>query len=329
MKWRTRIESVSYPFNINMDTEVLMLGSCFAQHIGQKLNYLKIRTAINPSGISYNPISLTRLVQYALSQTVIPVSKLVHNGDKYVHFDFHGTMGHHDQTMCHDKLNAGLFTLRDSLMTSDLIFITLGSAIIYELITDNSIVSNCHKFPQQQFSKRQLTAEEVIRSLTDMVQLILSHNPSTNIIFTASPIRHVRHGLIENNRSKATLIASSHSIIDTNDRLFYFPSYELLMDDLRDYRFYKKDLVHPTDSAVDYIWDYLQESFIADSTVDQLKSIQSLMDTYHHRSMTTHIEKQIKNLQSLKQKMSSHQLSDRFKGEIADIEKRLVTLSAS
>ena len=329
MKWRTPIESVSYPFNIGMDTDVLMLGSCFAQHIGQKLNYLKIRTAINPSGNSYNPVSLARQVTSAITQTAIPLSSLVHNGDKYVHFDFHGTMGHHNQNTCHDNLNDGLVTLRQSLSTSDLIFITLGSAIVYELIENKSIVSNCHKFPQQQFSKRQLTAEEVIRSLTDIVQLILTHNPSTTIIFTVSPIRHVRHGLIENNRSKATLIASTHSIVDSYDRAFYFPSYELLMDDLRDYRFYKKDLVHPTDSAVDYIWDYLQESFMTDPTVDQLKSIQSLMDTYHHRSMTTHIEKQMKDLQSLKQKMSDHELSDRFSGEIADIEKRLLTLSAS
>lgn len=329
MKWRTQVESVSYPFNINIDTEILMLGSCFAEQIGQKLNYLKIRTSINPSGISYNPVSLARLVKSAVSNATIPLSTLVNNGDKYVHFDFHGTMGHHDQKTCHDKLNTGLVTLKDTLTASDLVFITLGSAIVYELVENKSIVSNCHKFPQQQFSKRQLTTEEVNSSLTDIVQLILTHNPSTNIIFTISPIRHVRHGLIENNRSKATLTASTHSIVDTHDRVFYFPSYELLVDDLRDYRFYKSDLVHPTDSAVVYIWDYLQESFMNKSTINQLNSIQSLIDTYHHRSITTHTEKQIKELQSLKQKMFDHQLSDRFKGEIAGIEKRLATLSAS
>lgn len=323
------MESVSYPFNINMDTEILMLGSCFAQHIGQRLHYLKIRTNVNPSGISYNPVSLARIMKSALSQTAITASTLVHNGDKYVHFDFHGTMGHHDQNMCCEQLNTGLTNLKHAITASDLIFITLGSAIVYELIETKTVVSNCHKFPQQQFSKRQLEATEVVESLTDIVQLILDHNPKSIIIFTISPIRHARHGLIENTRSKATLIASAHSVIETHDRVFYFPSYELLIDDLRDYRFYKKDLVHPTESAVDYIWDYLQDSLLDSNTINQLKSIQSLMNSYHHRSMTTDVEKQILSLQSLKQKMSDHQLSDRFSQEIEDLEGRLLTLSAS
>jgi len=191
------------------------------------MRYHKMKASINPSGISYNPVSLTRHIRRALNQNHVTIDDLVNNGDHYVHFDFHGKLGHHEHAHCIANINSCLDNLNDSLRQSDLIFISLGSAVVFELIENESVVSNCHKFPQELFKKRQLDHAEVTHSLSEIVELILHQNETSRIVFTVSPVRHTRHGLIENNRSKAKLITAVHSLCDTVDNVMYFPSFEI------------------------------------------------------------------------------------------------------
>lgn len=312
-----------------MNTSILLLGSCFAENIGKKLIYHKMNACVNPTGISYNPVSLAIQVKRALKNNHVTIDELKKYGDQYVHFDFHGKMGHHEEEVCLRTINSSLDKLNVFLRQSDVIFISLGSAIVFELIESNQVVSNCHKFPQQIFNKRQLNNDEVVNSLSEMIQLVSEQNTKIKIVFTVSPVRHTRHGLIENNRSKANLISAVHSICDRFDNAYYFPSYDIVIDDLRDYRFYDQDLVHPSASAIDYIWSYLQESFMETKTIDQLKSIQSIVQTFHHRSMTSNIKKQINALDTLKNKMLDHLYNDRFEVELNEIDERIATLSAS
>lgn len=312
-----------------MNTSILLLGSCFAENIGQKMLNHKMKASINPTGISYNPISLANHTRRALHNNQVTVDELVNNGNQHVHFDFHGKLGHHEEAICAGIINSKLDKLNDSLSQSDLIFISLGSAIVFELIENNKVVSNCHKFPQQLFNKRLLDHNEVVNSLEDIVQLILQQNEQARIVFTVSPVRHTRHGLVENNRSKATLVSAVHSLCERINNVHYFPSYEILVDDLRDYRFYKKDLVHPSESAVDYIWNFFLDSLMDKTSIQDLKSIQSIMDTFHHRSMTSHVQKQKTDLETLKKKISSNPYSDRFGVEIHLINERIATLSTS
>jgi len=310
-----------------MDTKILLLGSCFAENIGERMTYHKFLAEINPTGICYNPVSLAENVRRAINTKLISANELINNGEKYIHFDFHGSLGHYNSLDCLNGINNSLIQLNQTIRTADVIFITLGSAIVYEHIKNKKIVSNCHKFPQEIFKKRQLSIEEVSTSIDFIIQDILHVNPEVEIILTVSPVRHSRHGLVENSRSKANLISAVHSNTDDNDKVHYFPSFEILIDDLRDYRFYGKDLVHPSDEAIDYIWSYLLEQCMSVETLPDLKSIKSLMDTYHHKALNSSPEKKIQYLKTLKEKMILHAYKERFVTEVSEIEDRLLSMS--
>lgn len=327
MKWRTIIEPIDHPLEISLDSRLLLLGSCFAENIGHKMRDFKFITDINPTGISYNPVSLAENVRRACQQDFVSEKDLLYNGEKYIHFDFHGSLGHFDLSSCEQMINEAVEQLHHSLQKADFIFMSLGSAVVFEHIQNQTVVSNCHKLPKEGFNKRQLDISEITESLHKLIKNIYQLNPEVNMILTVSPVRHARHGLIENNKSKATLIAAVHDLVDKNDQLYYFPSYEIVMDDLRDYRFYARDLVHPSEEAIEYIWSYLIDQYMTAETQQDIKSIKSLMDTYKHKLMNTSPEIKKEFLAALKDKMMNHKYGERFINEISDIDNKIETIT--
>lgn len=327
MKWRTIIEPIDHSIDITLDSKIVLLGSCFAENIGTKMRDLKFLTDINPNGISFNPVSLAENIRRACQQDFISPTELLHNGEKYVHFDFHGSLGHFEIGTCQQIINEKLRQLKHSIQNTDFIFISLGSAVVFEHIQSQRIVSNCHKIPQKVFNKRQLDMSEITDSLQESIQHIFQLNTEVKIIMTVSPVRHARHGLIENNKSKAKLIAAVHELIDRNESIYYFPSYEIMVDDLRDYRFYASDLVHPSEQAIEYIWLYLKEQYMTSETQQQVKSIKSLVDSYNHKSMDASPKRKKEFLETLNDKMKNHAYNERFTNEISDIDSRITTMT--
>lgn len=329
MKWRTPIESVTYPFNLDLDSRILFLGSCFTENIGNKMNQLKFDCHINPVGISFNPISLENQMNYALGKTELNESQVVSNQEKFVHFDFHGSMGHHTPEKCLEQIKHGLSLLQTAIISSNAIFISLGSAIVYTLKPNGLVVANCHKFPTDNFDKRQLEIHEIHASLTGISSLVQSLNPDCHIIFTVSPVRHARHGLVANSQSKASLISAVHMLLSSEKNVHYFPSFEILVDDLRDYRFFADDLVHPSQQAIEYIWSYLKTHLLTEEAFEDLKSLQSLTSSINHKLMTTDPKINETYLTDLLTKINHHKYASRFEGEKSNIEDQLKSIQRS
>ena len=282
MKLQTNIPL--HPSNVRFGYEdkLLLLGSCFAENIGKKLDYYKYQATTNPFGIIFNPIAIERLVEDAvLDKTYTEKDVFELNGvwKSYVaHSDLNalsrlGTVIH---------LQESQQLLRNELSSCSHLFITLGTAWVYRHIASDQIVANCHKVPQKEFVKELLSVDEVTESLSKMMTLIKSFNPDVKITFTVSPVRHIKDGFVENTRSKSHLISAVHQLVDGED-VQYFPAYELMMDELRDYRFYTSDMLHPSAQAVAYIWERFVEVYASAKAQQTMKEVQAIQQGLAHK----------------------------------------------
>lgn len=264
MEFRTRVEIGEGEVMINHNTEMMMLGSCFSEEIGRKLLEHKFRVEINPFGILYNPFSVSEVLSRMISRNSFSESDLfLYNG------------------MYHSPMHHGLFSsprLEESLQLinsrfekavallpqTDLLMVTFGTAWVYRQKDDGKIVSNCHKLPANQFERTRLSLEEITREWVLLIQRLLKLNPRMQLLFTVSPVRHMKDGAHENQLSKATLLLAIERLqVLFPGQLFYFPAYELMIDELRDYRFYGDDMLHPTSLAVNYIWEHFSRCFFS------------------------------------------------------------------
>ena len=253
------------PFDvkINHQHNLLLIGSCFTEQIGTKLANHKFAVLDNPNGILFNPVSITRSVSSYIDNKQYSGSDLFYQNESWNSWEHHSHFSHPDKRTCLKGINDSQTRAHDFLKKADWLLITLGSAFVYETspLTPlreergkyNNVVANCHKVPTDKFTKQLLPAEEVFADLKTMIEKVAAFNPALKIIFTISPVRHIRDGFVENNRSKAVLIQAVHKLIENNKNSFYFPAYELVIDDLRDYRFFAEDMVHPNYAATNYV----------------------------------------------------------------------------
>jgi hypothetical protein len=261
MKLRTEIELTKQESVINYDSHVVLFGSCFAENIAQKLDFYKFPHLVNPFGILFHPIA----IENALDD--IDQKKIYTENDLYFHNDLWQSFKHHSKFSSESKseilrhINTSIENTNQFLKNTSHIIITLGTAWVYEFTEQQQLVANCHKIAQKKFQKRLLSLDEIEQSLQNTLQIIQRFNPTTQVIFTVSPVRHLNNGIVENSQSKALLLTAIHQVIHQKST-HYFPSFEIMMDDLRDYRFYKNDLIHPNDLAVDYIWEQFKNSWI-------------------------------------------------------------------
>ncbi|CDF80541.1 GSCFA family protein [Formosa agariphila KMM 3901] len=286
MKFFTEIPIQQQTENqIDYQSKVLLLGSCFVENIGQKFDFFKFKNLQNPFGVLFQPKAIEHLITHAIKGKVYTEDDLFLQNELWHCYQAHSKLSGIDKTEVLNGLNVALQHTKHYLESATHIVITLGTAWVYRHLESNTIVANCHKVPQKAFKKELLSSVEILESLQHMLDEIAAVNPKANVIFTVSPIRHTKDGMVENTRSKSHLISAIHQLVEINKKhqLYYFPSYEIMMDELRDYRFYASDLIHPNQVAIDYIWDKFKASWLSSTTTSLMKEVQIIQNGLHHK----------------------------------------------
>lgn len=274
------IEKIS--FDINYQTPILCIGSCFTENIGGLLVVNKFPTLLNPFGILYNPISIKNSLEILLSKKTYTSANLFLYQDLWRSFDHHGAFAMPNQQQALLTINHQLAIAKTFLQQTKRLILTFGTANVFIHKSTKKVVANCHKLPNTHFEKRRLSVDEVTTALLPIFQQLKTQNSALEIILTVSPVRHISDGLLENRRSKATLLLALEKIRQTLSFTHYFPAYELVLDDLRDYRFFGKDLVHPNEMAIDYIWEYFQQTYFSNETMTISKQIKKMIQASQH-----------------------------------------------
>jgi hypothetical protein len=237
----------------------------------------------NPNGILFNPVSIAASVRSYIHHKIYKAEDLFWYNELWGSWDHHTRFSNIDREVVLAGINASQEKAHSFLKTADWLLLTLGSAFVYEM-EGGRVVANCHKVPTDKFTKKLLSVEEVVKGLEDCIMELLQFNPGIRIIFTISPVRHLRDGFIENNRSKATLIHAVHQLIEKYDAAMYFPAYELIIDDLRDYRFYAEDMVHPNYAATNYVWEKFIQAAIDETSQKLMKEIAVINAARDHKA---------------------------------------------
>ena len=269
------------PSKMNLADSSLLMGSCFSDNIGKKMLDCKFDVASNPMGTIYNPISCFRILQNTLQKH--HYSDPIENQGVFYDWNTHSELSALDPKELDQRVHDAYSQLAITLQQVDTIIITPGTAWVYELKTTGQIVANCHKVPQSNFRKRLLEVSEILESYEQLRKLMKERKLAPKWIFTVSPVRHIRDGLIENNRSKAILHLAIRRITESYSDCSYFPGYEIQIDQLRDYRYYKRDLIHPSDEAIDFIWDRFVETHFDQDTIDFVQKWSKILRALDHR----------------------------------------------
>lgn len=292
---------------IDYNSKIISIGSCFAENMGKKFDYYKFQNTTNPFGIIFNPISIEKLIQRAVRKEVFSEKDVFYYNERWHCFEIHSELSHPDKDYFLKILNEKLNLFFDQISTATHFIITLGTSWVYKTIETNEVVANCHKIPQRQFTKHLLSATDISTSLQKSIDLTRNINPECHFIFTISPVRHLKDGFTENQVSKSHLISAVYDLSQQQSaHLSYFPSYEIMMDELRDYRFYTEDLLHPNSTAIDYIWSLLIECNIKNSIYFTMKEIDNIQKGLKHRSFNAESiahQKFLKNLNATIQKV--------------------------
>ena len=270
---------------------VVLLGSCFSDNIGAKMHGALFQATVNPMGTLYNPMSIARGVQRLIENRPVAGQELFMQSGVWNSFDFHSRHSMPDKQVTIDRMNGRIEQGHQALKQARMLTITLGTAIVYRLKSTGEVVANCHKVPQHEFERKMATVSEMVKELDEMVAQLHQFNPELTIIFTVSPIRHIADGLDVNSLSKASLRVAIHETIARHsDYCDYFPAYEIMMDDLRDYRFYASDMVHPSDVAVEYIWQAFQATYLDDHSALAVARCERVNKRLQHRPMSANRE---------------------------------------
>lgn len=306
MKFFTEIPIQHHTENqIDYQSKMLLLGSCFVENMGKKLDYFKFKNLQNPFGVLFQPKAIEQLIEYALNGKIYTEKDLFKQHDIWHCYDVHSKLSGLDCGTVLNELNSALKETKNYLETATHVVITLGTSWVYRHLDSNNIVANCHKVPQKSFKKELLDIDDVAQSLKHIQDLITAVNPNATLIFTVSPIRHTKDGFVENTRSKSHLIAAIHQVLEISEtkQLHYFPSYEIMMDELRDYRFYTSDLIHPNQMAIDYIWEKFTASWLSLNSIPIMKEVQIIQNGLQHRSFNETSEAHQKFLVNLNKRI--------------------------
>lgn len=286
MKLQTIVDIKPSEWKIGYEDKILMLGSCFSDEIGRQMAERKMQVTCNPFGTLYNPLSIAQAINYKLPITNHQLPLVEHDG-LWHSMAHHGSFSRATKEEAEKAVAESIETMQRALEEATVVIVTFGTAWVYEMesgVSGLGVVGNCHKMPEKWFSRRRLTVEEIVEAW----QPILAQYADKKWLFTVSPIRHVRDGLHENQVSKATLLMAVERLVESQKsevESSYFPSYEIVMDELRDYRFYADDLVHPSSMAVEYIWERFCETFCTPQTINAMHIAHKEWKFAHHRPL--------------------------------------------
>ncbi len=286
MDFRTVFTIPNKNFDISYQDNILTIGSCFAENIAKYLQKGRFHVEINPFGILYNPVSIADALTLLWNEeTVLHEENFVQQGELWHSFLHHGSFGKLSQEEIITSIQENLNQQRAFAKKTTRLLLTLGTANVFEYRKTQKIVANCHKIPNNAFDKKRLTVTECVDNLAIAVENCGKLNPSLEIILTVSPIRHIRDGIVENQRSKATLLLAAEILEKQFPFVHYFPAYELIMDDLRDYRFFNADMIHPNDVAIDYVWKSFSHCFFNAATNNIYTAIEAHQRAEMHRPL--------------------------------------------
>lgn len=285
--FRTELKLGPAPQAGGLKTRFLTFGSCFSEAIGHRLQQMKFETAVNPFGVIYNPVSIHRVILYALDGNVPPASTFLRQQDIHLNYDFHSRFSSLDQEQLTNRITTAIGDVRADLAKADVVMLTYGTTWVYQLKDNAHVVANCHKKPSTTFDKRLLSLSEIHTSFGELYGKLTKLNANIRIILTVSPVRHVRDTLPLNCVSKSLLRVACHQISEEFNGVEYFPAYEIMMDDLRDYRFYKDDMIHPSELAENYIWERFVERYLDERARQFMEKWTKILAALNHKPFHT------------------------------------------
>jgi len=290
MNFTTKIPISKSAHPIDYHSKIVSLGSCFAVNMAEKLDFFKFENTCNPFGIIFNPISIEKLVYRITQQLFYTENDIFFHNESWHCYEAHSELSNSNKTSFLNTLNGIIEQTSRQFSDASHFIITLGTSWVYRNIETNEIVANCHKVPQKQFKKELLSVEIIKQSIQNSISLLQNINPNAIFIFTVSPVRHIKDGFVENQVSKAHLIAALQTAISHLSSATYFPSYEIMMDELRDYRFYAEDMLHPSRVAIDYIWERFKETTILETAFSIMDEVETIQKGLAHRPFNANSE---------------------------------------
>ncbi|MEG2164205.1 MAG: GSCFA domain-containing protein [Bacteroidales bacterium] len=287
MDFRTHVAVKEFNIRISHSDTIMLLGSCFADEIGTRFIENKFNASVNPFGVLYNPLSIAVALKRLISGEAYSEQELFVDGNLYHSFQHHSTFSDTDPMRMLSVMNSYLARASQMLKSAKFLFLTFGTAWVYELVTTGVVVSNCHKLPASDFLRRRASMEEMIELWMELIPLLININPNIKVLVTVSPVRHLRDGAHENTLSKSELLLFCDRLQQKfRERILYFPAYEIVLDELRDYRFYCEDMTHPSEQAVSYVWERLSEVAFDDETKGLIAEWQKIRRRLLHRQLT-------------------------------------------
>lgn len=290
----------------------MLIGSCFTEYVGQKLQELYFPVRINPAGILYNPGSIAVCLENILTGKVYEDKDLFQHQGVWHSPDHHSRFSDPDKHRCLEKINRSLQDTVESSGDLKFLVLTLGTAWVYEWQDTGAIAANNHKLPASQFNRRLMDSDEIQQQLGNVLKKMTKRVPGLKVILTVSPVRHLKDGAVENNVSKASLLLAVHRLVKKYANITYFPSYELALDDLRDYRYYADDLVHPNNQMIDYIWEKFSDTYFSRETLEMIGEFTAYNKLRSHRPLIAGSEESAKLSKKIEQK--KEELSKKYPG---------------
>ena len=314
MKFRTEVQIPVSETALEIDDRVFSIGSCFSSEMSDLLKTGQIQTLNNPFGTTFNPYSINQAVKKLHDSQFYTENDLIKFGEEIISLDHHSKFNSRFVHQTLDKINAEIEVGNRFLQDANWVMITYGTSFIYEFLPKKKLVANCHKIPGKYFEKRLLTHLEITDSIYETVTVLKDIcKENVQVLFTVSPVRHTKDGMVENNLSKAKLIAAIHEILPQFENCHYLPVYEILMDDLRDYRFYKEDLIHPSRQAVQYIWEKFGSAYFSDETVDFVEENFKIAKALEHKSADEKSPKHQEFLSTIEKRIEAQQTKVKHK----------------
>lgn len=325
MQFTTKIPIEKFQNPITYESKILSMGSCFAENMSAKFEYFKFQNITNPFGIIFNPVSIEKLVNRIINKIEFTEVDIFFHNELWHCYEVHSELSNPNKVAFLKRLNQIIEQSNNQMINCSHIILTLGTSWVYRNSESSEIVANCHKIPQKQFTKELLSVEVIEKSIANIVTLVHHINKNVKFIFTISPVRHIKDGFIENTISKAHLSTALHNFLNrirfstslelTTDNLLntehyklnteYFPSYEILLDELRDYRFYVEDMLHPSQLAIDYIWQRFKETVISENSYTVMEEVGMIQKALAHRPFNEESESHLKFIQSTQEKISN------------------------
>jgi hypothetical protein len=302
MQFRTEIPIPKGNNPIDYHSQILSLGSCFAENMSDKFGYFNFRNTVNPFGILFHAPAIEKTLRFAVNQKEFTESDIFFHNERWQCFDAHSDLSSPDKNELLANLNKTSALTHQQIIQATHVVITIGTSWGYRQKDSGNLVANCHKIPQKEFTKELLSEAANAESLQNTIQLLNTANSGIQIILTVSPVRHIKDGFAENQWSKANLISAVRNVIAENPSAAYFPSYEIMMDELRDYRFYAEDMLHPNQTAIDYIWEKFFTAWISPTEFPVMEEVRAIRKALAHRPFHPNSESHHAFLDSVRRK---------------------------